>query len=267
MTVKTVEAPRTIVRELAEGRTGSPTPVFQDEQLTVYPIPLHPSVDGVTPEDLSERPLKRKRSTSPLTSSKRSLSVIDGPIESTSAVSETLLQRAKANDFSPTTLTGEEAQDWRKLMLQEMFPLEAAPEQDTILSKKEKRQARQAAAEASGPPTRSRSPISQDKKHARLPRLDNPDDAALATTGYLLVGPSVRGRFDAAKAQALGIPRGPVRARLTKGETVTFEVDDGKGGKVQRTVQPEECVGPSKSPQVSCLRYHMNALVLMVSAL
>ncbi|KAM5533878.1 hypothetical protein V8D89_012418 [Ganoderma adspersum] len=250
MTVKAVEAPRTIVQNLVQDPMGSPTPIFQDECLTVYTIPLHPSADDAVFEDSSERSLKRKRSPSPPTSSKRSSLPTAGSIgESASATSATLYQRSKKTDFSPTILTAQEAQDWRKLMLQQMFPLEAAPEQDTMLSKKEKRQARQAVAEAtSSKSARSRSPISQDKKHARLPRLDI-GDGSLPTLGYLLVGPSVRGRFDAAKAEELGIPRGPLRSRLTKGETVTFEVDDGSGGKIQRTVRPDECVGPSESPQ------------------
>lgn len=255
MTVKAVEAPRTAGQDLAQDPMCSPTPVFQDECLTVYPITLHPSVNGKVFEDSSERSLKRKRSPSPPTSSKRlSQPTAGGVGESTSTSSATLHRRAKTNVFSPTALVGQEAQDWRKLMLQEMFPLEAAPEQDTTLSKKEKRQARQAVAEAtSSKSARSRSPISQDKKHTRLPRLDI-GDGSLPTLSYLLVGPSVRGRFDAAKAEELGIPRGPLRSRLTKGETVTFEVDDGSGGKIQRTVRPDECVGPSESPQVSCLR-------------
>ncbi len=267
MTVKAVEVPRITVQELAQDQMASPTPIFQDGCLAVYPIPLHPSVDDMAPDDPSERPLKRKRSPSPPTSSKRSsLPASDHVIESASTSPATLSQRAKTNDFSPTTLTGQEAQDWRKLMLQEMFPLEAAPEQDTTLSKKEKRHARQAVVEAttSSKHAQSRTPISQDKKHARLPRLDI-DDGSLPTLGYLLVGPSVRGRFDAAKAEQLGIPRGPLRARLTKGETVTFEVDDGSGGKIQRTVRPDECVGPSESPQVRCLRRDVDLCVLIIT--
>lgn len=72
-----------------------------------------------------------------------------------------------------------------------------------------------------------------------------------ATLGYMLVGPRVRGKFDGAKAEALGLPHGPVRARLAAGQAVVCEVNDGDGGKVTREVQPDELVGESEKPVVS----------------
>lgn len=253
MTVKAVEAPTTPVQELEQHGLTTPPPVFQDENITVYSVPLYPSVDTAPSTEPSERPLKRKRSLSPPTSSKRtSPPVGDSVVESTSPVPATIYERAKSDEFSPSSLTGPEAQEWRKLMVQEMFPLEAPPEQDASLSRKEKREARQAIVEAaSGPKTsQTRPPVSFDKKHARLPRLETGPEG-LPALGYLVVGPTVRGKFDAKKAEELRIPRGPIRKRLTLGEAITFEVDDGQGGKIQRTVRPEDCVGPSESPQVS----------------
>ncbi|TBU28507.1 hypothetical protein BD311DRAFT_722416 [Dichomitus squalens] len=248
MTVKAVEAPTTPAHE----SLNSPPPVFQDENITVHSIPLYPSAETVPAGDPSERPLKRKRSLSPPTSSKRTSPppVGDSVVESTSPVPAAIYERAKRSDFSPSSLTGSDAQEWRKLMLQEMFPLEAPPEQDISLSKKEKREARQAIVQTASAPmsSRARSPVANDKKHARLPRLEMGPEG-LPTLGYLLVGPTVRGKFDAKRAEELGIPRGPIRGRLIKGETITFEVDDGQGGKLQRTVRPEDCVGPSESPQ------------------
>lgn len=46
------------------------------------------------------------------------------------------------------------------------------------------------------------------------------------------------------------MPFGPLRGRLTKGQTITFTVKEG-GKMVERVVQPEECVGESESPAVS----------------
>lgn len=97
--------------------------------------------------------------------------------------------------------------------------------------------------------------VSMHARYSRLPPLVEGSDAhahpALPTLAYLLVGPSVRGKFDAKKAEELGVPRGPIRGKLTRGEAITFEVDDGNGGKLERTVRPEDCIGPSEVAQVS----------------
>jgi ribonuclease Z len=48
----------------------------------------------------------------------------------------------------------------------------------------------------------------------------------------------------------LGVPFGPERSKLTKGESVTVKVKvDGQF--VERVVQPEECIGESETPVVS----------------
>jgi ribonuclease Z len=69
------------------------------------------------------------------------------------------------------------------------------------------------------------------------------------STGYIVVGPRVRGKFDAKRAQELGLV-GPLRGRVARGETVTFTVDDGTGVKVQRTVRPEDCLGEPEAKKV-----------------
>ena len=253
MTVKAVEATTTPVTAV-----DPPTPVYQDENITVYPIPLFPSSHESSSDQLVDRSLKRKRSTSPPTTSKRPFSGPRDSAETSVTVSplpSALATRAQSNDFSPSTLSGKDAQEWRRLMLREMFPLEAPPEADRSLSKKAKREAREnhKDASASKPSPSGTLRISNDHKNARLPRFAPVDEdvTALPTLGYLVVGPSIRGKFDVKKAEELGLPRGPIRSQLTKGETVTFEVDDGQGGRVQRTVRPEDCIGPTETPQVS----------------
>lgn len=253
MIVKAVEAPTNLVQPAEHGAT--PPPVFRDDNITVYSIPLYPDTVAPAAEQSSPRPLKRKRSPSPPTSSKR-LSpppATDHTVESNSPVSSALTVHAKAKDFNPSTLTGLEAQEWRKLLLQIMFPMQAPPEADTSLTKRAKREAREALLQAARDPSLRNRVNSGSGKHLRLPCLaagDGSDPPALPTLAYLCVGPSVRGKFDVKKAEALGVPRGPIRGQLTKGETVTFEVDDGNGGKIQRTVKPDDCVGPSEAPQV-----------------
>ncbi|KAI0372022.1 hypothetical protein BV20DRAFT_964716 [Pilatotrama ljubarskyi] len=283
MTVKAVEAPSAPVQSLESGEKPPPV-LFRDENLTVYAIPLYPSTsasqkpDSYSAEDVAEpasasappaespisadRPLKRKRTPSPEGPSKRrSPPITDHTVDSASPVAAALVERARWPDFEPSELTGEDAQEWRKLILQDMFPYQETDASDTVLSKEEKEKARIAQAQARktiGPtdidaPPRSLRVLSPDKRYARLPRLAEGGDvrtpSTLPTLAYLLVGPSVRGKFDAQKAEELCVPRGPIRGLLTKGETITFEVVDEQGRIIQRTVRPEECVGPSQVGQ------------------
>lgn len=87
------------------------------------------------------------------------------------------------------------------------------------------------------------------------------------TLAYVVVGPRIRGRFDAKKAKELGIPNGPMRKQLIKGETITFKrtiqtIEDGavREIEVERTVRPEECVGESDTPAVSAYTGHFSKL-------
>ena len=66
------------------------------------------------------------------------------------------------------------------------------------------------------------------------------DDRVLV---YLIKAADLPGKFDNARAQALGVPRGPIYARLVRGEAVTLA--DG------RTIQPSDCVG---APRVGPVR-------------
>lgn len=54
------------------------------------------------------------------------------------------------------------------------------------------------------------------------------------------------------KAELLGVPAGRQRGILTQGKSITFKVKVGEET-IERTVQPEDCVGPSESPGVSKL--------------
>ncbi|KAG6877546.1 hypothetical protein C0993_006239 [Termitomyces sp. T159_Od127] len=69
------------------------------------------------------------------------------------------------------------------------------------------------------------------------------------TLAYVVVGPRIRGKFNAKAAEELGVPSGPLRAQLTRGNSVTVKsmVD---GEMVERTVRPEDCIGESESPGV-----------------
>ncbi|EKM56925.1 uncharacterized protein PHACADRAFT_254321, partial [Phanerochaete carnosa HHB-10118-sp] len=88
-----------------------------------------------------------------------------------------------------------------------------------------------------------------EHRSSQLPELDVPK----MTFCYVCIGPRQRGKFDIQKAENLRIPRGPVRARLTRGETVMFMEDDVNGGQVERTVRPEDVMGLPEAPKASSL--------------
>jgi ribonuclease Z len=65
-----------------------------------------------------------------------------------------------------------------------------------------------------------------------------PVSHGVPSIGYALVEPERPGRFDDERADALGVPFGPERGVLQRGEPVTLA-----GGRV---VEPEELVGPAR---------------------
>jgi ribonuclease Z len=81
------------------------------------------------------------------------------------------------------------------------------------------------------------------------------------TLAYVIVGPRVRGKFDAKKATELGV-FGYLRAKLTAGETVTFNVKVGDEV-VSRTVHPEDLIGESESPGVSNFTPPMDSCLII----
>ncbi|OJT01745.1 Zinc phosphodiesterase ELAC protein 2 [Trametes pubescens] len=281
MAVQAIEAPSAPVYSV-QVDDKPPSPLYTDEFLTVYSIPIYPT-PSIAEEDSevadpmmasssepADRPLKRKRTPSPFEPARqKSPPATDHTVDTASPVEKTFLQRAQSPNFTPTSLVGDEAQEWRKLLLQEMFPMQP-PKQDSAEPKdakgKEKGKAQEKARVAqvfakktltTGRDEDTEGPlkplIGNHARYSRLPPVVEGSDAhtqpALPTLAYLLVGPSVRGKFDAKKAKELGVPLGPIRGRLTRGETITFEVDDGAGGKIERTVKPEDCVAPSEVAQ------------------
>ncbi|KAJ9120156.1 hypothetical protein QFC22_003055 [Naganishia vaughanmartiniae] len=58
---------------------------------------------------------------------------------------------------------------------------------------------------------------------------------------YILQAPQVRGKFDNAKAKQLGVPNGPIRGKLTAGQTIEFDDPQNPGQK--KVVKPEDVIG------------------------
>jgi ribonuclease Z len=57
---------------------------------------------------------------------------------------------------------------------------------------------------------------------------------------YILEPPPVRGKFDVKRANELGVPNGPIRGRLVKGEDIEVDDPSAEGGK--RIVRPADCL-------------------------
>ena len=114
-------------------------PVFSDDNITVYsipivPMPRHPGEELADSEgslNMSENVLKRKREPSPELPLKRpflgsTVPVPDG--HSTPPTSTTLLDRFMADpEFDPVTLEGDVADAWRRLVIEHVFTLKGVP--------------------------------------------------------------------------------------------------------------------------------------------
>lgn len=228
--------------------TGSakPKPTYTDGNITVYSIPLFPKVDRDAHPQLQEDPSsKRKRRASSASPPRRDTDA------GFSAESENLPleERMRLNGFLPTNLVGKDAEQWREMVIKNMFPAKG--------SKSGK--GTDAGVDADPPYVSalrrhpgSFNPAGSDKQ---LPRMNFTKDSELITPkrkpslAYIVMGPKTRGKFDAKKADELGL-KGRLRGVLANGTAVTFTTTDARGKEIERTVKPEECVGPGDNPAV-----------------
>ncbi|KAJ2915930.1 hypothetical protein MD484_g4468, partial [Candolleomyces efflorescens] len=237
---------------------SSSSPIYKDHNISVYAQPLsippQGSSDGHSTEtDVS---LKRKRDPSPEPPRKRSNADAQSP--------STLANIMSAPGFRPSLLPEDMAEEWRRLLIARMFPTTGTKFETSEPPKK-----KSAGKKGKGNkvPLAAYSLFSQvdeyRRSRARPPRgfydmlppppASGPSPPAMS---YVIVGPRVRGKFDVQKSIALGVPQGPLRGQLTKGQTITFTVEDtvtsedGTCSTVPRTitVKPEECMGESEPP-------------------
>ncbi|KAJ6605846.1 hypothetical protein B0H10DRAFT_2076138 [Mycena sp. CBHHK59/15] len=221
---------------LTSDLTSSPFSIYKDKNVTVYSIPVlahteQPDIpcvkahnvksDQVAPVITDERiepgSLKRKREPSPF--QKRSL----------------LKELMNSDGFSADKLEGELAQDWRKLM-KKARKMTVNPQEPRIPEY------------ANNVDMYNRPKIPYDYHH-QLPRYRRSwPAAAVPTLAYVVVGPTVRGKFDVDKSLALGVPK-HMRSHLTRGQNITVTVQEGDET-VQKIVRPEDCIGPSEIPVV-----------------
>lgn len=240
--------------------------MYTDDNISVFALPVVPSeilLQPANPQGEDGATLKRKREDSPERSSKQPLSQhsadqLGGDVTTTT---ESLRKAAFAPDFDPASLKGGLAQAWRQLVIQSMFP---ASQLRSAISDRKGSGKRQKTQKTTGhvlstttdaTSTITRSPF-QPKFSRLLPvperaLVGSSDPALKPTVAYAIVGPRIRGKFDGKKAVELGLPPGPLRARLVKGESVTVRVKDSNGKTVDRRIKPEDCIGESVTPAVS----------------
>lgn len=252
------------IESLASVAEAQPEPVYRDQTVTVYGIPLFHTTPGQStdaPDPTTIQPLlsKRRRSNSSTFTTKRQRIAEGGPRGSpqTPIEQQTLAQRSQTPDFMPCDLRGQEAQDWRRLLISSMFPCNGEPRNVSSTSCKGKAEAwkpQDAPNAVTSNPNDGKNAsnrniaISPRSKGRRLPPISGVNSSNKLC--YVCVGPKVRGKFDVEKATQLGVPKGRIRGQLTQGHTITFMVDDGKGGQVERTVRPEEIVSPPEASRV-----------------
>ncbi|RXW24848.1 hypothetical protein EST38_g1005 [Candolleomyces aberdarensis] len=243
-------------RPAEEPFLSSSSPIFKDHNITVYAQPLstppQSSSDDLNTE--TDASLKRKCEPSPEPPRKRS--------KTDAQSAPTLAHLMSAPGFKPTLLPEDKADEWRRLIIERMFPATRAKLETSGSPKKDAatqgtRKKGKAGKGAKSEPTKSEhaQAIPEDKESGNFDEYRRSRSSPSAVS-YVIVGPRVRGKFDVKKSIALGVPNGPLRGRLTKGDTVTFTVkdtvarEDGTSETVDRTVtvKPEECMGESEPP-------------------
>lgn len=244
---------------LVSPREAEDRPAYSDENISVFALPVAPSAKVSVPRGEAVSPLKRKREDSPK-GSKRLLSqhLADQPKGDIMVTTQLLRKAASASDFDPAELTGELAQAWRQVVIQSMFPASSdGPDQNGLgkCQEPQKMKGRGPGPLSGTPSTAARSPFPPKfSKPLPVPEealIGSSDPAVKPTIAYAIVGPRIRGKFDGRKAVELGLPPGPLRAKLVKGESVTVQVKDSNGNVVDREIKPEDCIGENVTPAVS----------------
>lgn len=202
--------------------TTLPEPIHSDENIIVYPFP---STSSLTPPSKSTAPsLKRRRnSTSPSTSPRIAPTPVEMNLDSTTLISDLAplphqpILDITAPGFDPSILVGDQAVEWRRLVIADMFRGGIPPPPPPTFTRNP------------SPPLASTSTSTPQPRYnqrtqtpsylpAALPRLDPiPQRTALS---YLVVGPALRGEFLGAEAIKRGVRPGPNFARLVRGERI-----------------------------------------------
>lgn len=198
-----------------------PTPIIKDENISIFAVPITPSQ--------ARRRSSASSSVSTSSARKRSCS----PTAPSSAAKRVELSRGTSSTSAHRSLAGRSSNDadeaTRLRVLQSMFrpPGVAYPSEKVN---------QYTDVDFDNQGTSTIAPVQNLPYH--LPRANYPPSVVC----YIAVGHAVRGKFDVQKTLSLGVPKGPLWAKLGKGEIVM--TPDGK------EVKPEMCLGPSRPPTV-----------------
>lgn len=237
-----------------EVSSSASSPVFADENLSVFALPIYPEVNNPAPSPNHHDSLKRKSisgcvySTLPSKRKKMDAENLDESRHPTVESSSGELGAAMWNSpaVSPSDFFGEKAALWRQLVVQHIFPGKSA----TAASMGD------ISTLASVEPVGRKDSVTMKQLNKPLPRLTR----ELYALSYIVVGALGRGKFDAAKAEALGLKNGPLRGRLAKGETIV----NAEG----RTITPDMVLGPTPQPDVCfLLSYTFSGLLKRLKAM
>jgi len=211
-------------------------PDFEDNGFAVYAIAAEPFPRQSSPSPVPLTSQNRKRERSPDRvddglAKRRWTSPVDLPVFKRPSPPPEL------DRGLPQDMIGEEAQRWREKIVEHMFRPPGVPAPDRLQTPLISEEPEQDTPGSSTAPVIS--PFrSLRYYHSQLPHATR----STVAFSYICIGPSARGKFDAAKAMDLGLPPGPLRGRLAAGETVV--TPDGK------SISPDMCIGPSIPPGV-----------------
>ncbi|KAJ7573869.1 hypothetical protein C8J56DRAFT_1173192 [Mycena floridula] len=236
---------------IVAGDSATPEPVFKDQMITVYGIPVLPT-DSSSSIMVQDTPLKRKREQSPDAPSKRQ-ATDDEPAIQAQQAELPLARLMQKPDFIPTSLTRDLANDWKRLVVKTMFPyagIRPGPREnrdEVLLKQNPKRAAGDARAHQLPRPQISNFFESMPPLEPSI-AIPNSKLTTRPVLAYVIVGPRIRGKFNAEQAEALQIPHGAERAKLTSGQSITITVDG-----VEKVIHPHDVMAPAENPCVAII--------------
>ncbi|KAM0752304.1 hypothetical protein T439DRAFT_355163 [Meredithblackwellia eburnea MCA 4105] len=255
----------TQVPELPYLQTTLPSPIFQDSNISVHSFPVTPTAPYPGSTRISSPPpLKRKRS-SPSPPPRPKSPPTTSPHDSTFPIQDKDNQNEPSEalafskhdptqsppPFDPAILSGREAVSWRQLVIADMFrgkKFITTPPNDSKNGKNS------STPTENSNPTPTPTPIGAWPGPAArvtpsyllrpLPPL-NPVPPAIAVS-YLVIGPTLRGKFLPEQAKKLGVKPGKDFSRLTMGERVWVTAGAGEQGKDKSVLVDEKNGGAPK---------------------
>lgn len=205
---------------------GEQTPIFQDQHVAVYAVPLVP--EGYTQDEnaaLHSRDSEERHSLPGSPSAQAQLKRKRSPTRG--APLDMSKNPWEMRGFQPSALRGADADTWTRATVEGMFNATALTRHEPV--------APEGIAQASADPTAAQalrrphgpawiaSPLPPPPiapYSASLGAEQEIDGGQPLVLSYICAAHAQRGKFDPARARELGVPPGPDFAKLTRGEVV-----------------------------------------------